>query len=83
VYPQQKTSQSHVRKCPTGRQFSGWYHQQTSHFWDRKWGITTDGTHFLHAFPAKWGPDFGWYFYEAACLNGNETALRSTELAFL
>jgi hypothetical protein len=23
VYPQQKTSQSHVRKCPTGRQFSG------------------------------------------------------------
>jgi hypothetical protein len=47
---------------------------------DRKWGITTDGTHFLHAFPAKWGPHFGWSFYEAACLNGNETALPPLEL---
>jgi hypothetical protein len=35
----------------------------------------------LHAFPAKRGPNFCWYFYEAACLNGNKTALRSTELA--
>ena len=32
-------------------------------------------------FPAKWGPNFGWSFYEAAPLNGNETALPPPELA--
>jgi hypothetical protein len=28
------------------------------------------------------GPNFGYYFYEAAPLNGNETALPPPELAF-
>ncbi len=58
------------------------YHQQTSHFWDRKRGITTDGTHFLHAFPAKWGPNFGYQFYEAACPEMKLLALlRSSHMA--
>jgi hypothetical protein len=34
-------------------------------------------------FPAKWGPNFGCQFYEAARLNGNETALPPPELALM
>ena len=32
-------------------------------------------------FPAKWGPNFGYQFSEAAPLNNNETALPPPELA--
>jgi hypothetical protein len=53
--------------APWGSSFQGDITSKRAIFWDRKWGIMTDWTHFSHAFPAKWGPNFGYSFYEAAC----------------